>query len=215
MPSKGIFSNCRRNKKLPWKTKTKVTHNIKPSLKKILKESCTEKRKINTTMKIWKRINLSRWAYKQMRSKEELNTTKPINGRKYFSIITLILMVSILKWKTRPNYLLPKRNTSHWQRQIGLEWKNVKRFFKLIYFLLLCWVKIYCGIYRCSYSISYLNSPSSPFFFIHPHSWNSFNRYHFSFYIHVYTVFVLYSPSHALSSLSFPLPLVRMEKDFP
>jgi hypothetical protein len=32
-----------------------------------------------------------------------------------------------------------------------------------------------------------------------PHSWNSFNRYHFSIYIHVYTVFAIYSPSHTLS----------------
>jgi hypothetical protein len=31
------------------------------------------------------------------------------------------------------------------------------------------------------------------------HSWNSFNRYHFFIYIHVCTVFALYSPSHSLS----------------
>jgi hypothetical protein len=31
------------------------------------------------------------------------------------------------------------------------------------------------------------------------HPWNSFNRYHFSIYIHVYTVFVPYSPSYTLS----------------
>jgi hypothetical protein len=34
-----------------------------------------------------------------------------------------------------------------------------------------------------------------------PHSWDSFNRYRFSNYIHVYTVFILYSPSCALSLL--------------
>jgi hypothetical protein len=33
-----------------------------------------------------------------------------------------------------------------------------------------------------------------------PHSWDTFNRYNFSIYIHVYTVFTLYSPSHSLSS---------------
>jgi hypothetical protein len=31
------------------------------------------------------------------------------------------------------------------------------------------------------------------------HSWNSFSRYSFYIYRHVYTVFVPYSPSHALS----------------
>jgi hypothetical protein len=30
------------------------------------------------------------------------------------------------------------------------------------------------------------------------HFWNSFNKYHFSIYIHVYTIFAPYSPSHAL-----------------
>jgi hypothetical protein len=50
-------------------------------------------------------------------------------------------------------------------------------------------------------NISYLNSPPTPFFFIlsSPNSWNSFTRYHFSIYIHVYTVFVTHSPSHTLS----------------
>jgi hypothetical protein len=37
-----------------------------------------------------------------------------------------------------------------------------------------------------------------------PHSWNSLNRYHFSFYIHVHTVFALYSPSSTLSL--YPAP---------
>jgi hypothetical protein len=31
------------------------------------------------------------------------------------------------------------------------------------------------------------------------HSWNSFNRSHFSIYIHVYTVFAPYSQSYTLS----------------
>jgi hypothetical protein len=41
-----------------------------------------------------------------------------------------------------------------------------------------------------------LNSCPPSFFSILPplHSCNSFNRYHFSIYIHVYTVFSLYSP---------------------
>jgi hypothetical protein len=44
----------------------------------------------------------------------------------------------------------------------------------------------------------------SPF----PHSWNSFSRYHFCIYMHVYTFFVAYSPSYPLSSLPQPLLLV-------
>jgi hypothetical protein len=35
--------------------------------------------------------------------------------------------------------------------------------------------------------------------FLSSHSWNCFNRYHFSFYTHVYIVFAPYSPSHTLS----------------
>jgi hypothetical protein len=31
-----------------------------------------------------------------------------------------------------------------------------------------------------------------------PHSWSSFNRYHFSIYIHVYTEFALFSHLYAL-----------------
>jgi hypothetical protein len=73
----------------------------------------------------------------------------------------------------------------------------------------LCWVGVYCGIYKSSYNISYLNSPPLPFFFIFspsPHSWNSFNRSHFSIYIHVNTIFVPYSLSYTPSPLPPPPP---------
>jgi hypothetical protein len=49
-------------------------------------------------------------------------------------------------------------------------------------------------------NIPYLNSPLHHTT-LSSHSWNSFNRYHFSIYIHIYTVFVQYSLSRAL----FPL----------
>jgi hypothetical protein len=39
------------------------------------------------------------------------------------------------------------------------------------------------------------------------HSWNSFNKSHFSIYIHMCIIFSQYSPSHPLS-LYLPLPLV-------
>jgi hypothetical protein len=60
--------------------------------------------------------------------------------------------------------------------------------------------------------ISYFNSLPPSFSFISPylHSNNSFNRYHFSIYIHVYTIFctifTLLPPFTAISPL--PLPLV-------
>jgi hypothetical protein len=58
-------------------------------------------------------------------------------------------------------------------------------------FLLLCLVGVHCGIYKSSYNlsnISYLNSLPPPLSFIPPSpcSWNSFNRYHFYIYTHVY-----------------------------
>jgi hypothetical protein len=61
-----------------------------------------------------------------------------------------------------------------------------------------------CGIYKSSYNvpnISCLNSTPLPLSFIppSPHYRNGFNRYHFCIYIHVYTFFVLYSPSYLLS----------------
>jgi hypothetical protein len=72
------------------------------------------------------------------------------------------------------------------------------------FFLLLCWVGIRCGIYKSSYNISnvsFLNSHLVLLYIIplFLHSWNSFNRYYFSIYIHVYTDFAIYSPSHTIS----------------
>jgi hypothetical protein len=69
--------------------------------------------------------------------------------------------------------------------------------FLMLVLSLLCWVGAHCGIYNSSY----LNS-SSPSF------WNSCNRFHFSIYTHVYTVFAPYSPSHTLSPSPSPLPMV-------
>jgi hypothetical protein len=69
---------------------------------------------------------------------------------------------------------------------------------------------VHCGICKISYNISnisYFNSlpPSFSFISLSPHSWNCFNRFHFSIYIHVYTVFALYSPSYMLSPHPSPL----------
>jgi hypothetical protein len=76
--------------------------------------------------------------------------------------------------------------------------------------LLLCWAGVHCGICTGSYNvsdISHLNSPPPLLSFITPppHSWNSFNRYHFCICIHAYTVFAQYSLSYPLSWLPVPL----------
>jgi hypothetical protein len=71
-------------------------------------------------------------------------------------------------------------------------------------FLNYCAGGVHYGSYKSSYNIpnvSYLNS-SPPLFSLilaSPYAWNSFNRSHFSIYIHVYTVFAPYSPSYILS----------------
>jgi hypothetical protein len=70
-------------------------------------------------------------------------------------------------------------------------------------------MRVHHGICKCSYNISNISywihplhhsalSPPSP------HSWNNFNRYHFSIYIHVYIVFELYSSFHTFSTLPPP-----------
>jgi hypothetical protein len=76
--------------------------------------------------------------------------------------------------------------------------------FIFLYFFIVVLLGVHCGIYKSSYNVSntsYLSSASPPLSFItsSPHSWNTFNRYHFCIYIHVYTVFALYSPSYNIS----------------
>jgi hypothetical protein len=55
-----------------------------------------------------------------------------------------------------------------------------------------------------------LNSPPPPLSFIppSPDSWNRFNMYNFCIYIHVYTLFALYSSSYPLFLAISLLPLV-------
>jgi hypothetical protein len=81
-----------------------------------------------------------------------------------------------------------------------------------IYLSLLCWVGVYCGIYKSFYNIpnmSYLNSLPPPFSFISsplPHSWNSFNRYHFSFtYKSTQYLYHIHPPSPFPHLLTLPL----------
>jgi hypothetical protein len=68
-------------------------------------------------------------------------------------------------------------------------------------FLLLFWVGVHCSTCKSCYNISSLNSllHNSPLSSL-LHSWNSFNRSHFSIYRLMYTVFAPYSPSITLSS---------------
>jgi hypothetical protein len=64
-----------------------------------------------------------------------------------------------------------------------------------------------------------LNSPLHCFFHsCSPDSWNSFNRHHFCIYIHVYTLFVLYSSSyhfpHHLPTLTGAKPILAGQNLF-
>jgi hypothetical protein len=83
-----------------------------------------------------------------------------------------------------------------------------------MFFPLLCWVGVHCGIYKGSYNVSnrsHLNSSPPPLSFVllSPASWNTFSRCHFWIYIHhVYTFFALYSLSYLLSLSPCSLPLV-------
>jgi hypothetical protein len=66
------------------------------------------------------------------------------------------------------------------------------RFSSLSFFYCCPGLGVHCGIYKYSYNISnisYLNSPPPSFSLIPSHhSWNRFNMYHFSIFIHLYTV---------------------------
>jgi hypothetical protein len=111
-----------------------------------------------------------------------------------------------------------------WIKSFFSFWNFPKLFFSrwdlqdmyfLIYFIHLLFIVVLGGgtlwhLQKLSQYINYiscLNSPSLSFSFIpfSPHSWNTFSRYHFSIYIHVYIVFPLYSPSQTLPP---PPPMV-------
>jgi hypothetical protein len=87
---------------------------------------------------------------------------------------------------------------------LSIFYTKVKVVFLFIYFLflLLCWVAFtkFLTIYQkyCTWMHSLCCSPSySP----SPHSWNSFNIYHFFICIHMHTVFAPYFPSTISSHL--------------
>jgi hypothetical protein len=72
-------------------------------------------------------------------------------------------------------------------------WSFIFLFFSIIV------LGVYCDIYKSSYNISELNSPPPPFSLSSLHSWNSFNRSHFSIYIHVYRILLPHAPFYTLS----------------
>jgi hypothetical protein len=78
--------------------------------------------------------------------------------------------------------------------------KKTLSYFEVFYFFIIVVLGVHCDIYKSSYNISLLNSsfhhsPFSPL----PHSWNTFNRSNFSIFIHVYIIYLLYSPYYTLS----------------
>jgi hypothetical protein len=71
------------------------------------------------------------------------------------------------------------------------------------YYHIIVILGVYCDIYKSSYNVSRLNSPHPSFSFIpSPHSWNRFNRSHFSIFINEYIIFLLHSPSSTLFLIS-------------
>jgi hypothetical protein len=69
---------------------------------------------------------------------------------------------------------------------------------------------VHCDIYKSFHNISttfYLNSPTPLFSYIppSPHSWNSFNGYHFSISIHVHRICTIFTLSHPFTTSSLPL----------
>jgi hypothetical protein len=67
------------------------------------------------------------------------------------------------------------------------------------YYIIEILLGVHCDIYKSAYNISYLISPSPWFFIPLPYSWNSFNRSHFSIFIHDQILFPPYSPPSTIS----------------
>jgi hypothetical protein len=95
---------------------------------------------------------------------------------------------------------------SSWLLLVKMSEYYLMTYLSVTSFCFICFIVVlgaHCGIYKSSYNISNISywihslhhSPLSPSL----HSWNSFNRSHFSIYIHMYTVFAPNSPPHALS----------------
>jgi hypothetical protein len=85
--------------------------------------------------------------------------------------------------------------------------------FKIL-FIILCWGYIVTftkilTIY-CNWIHPLHHFPLSPL--ISSHSWNNFNRSHFSIYIHVYTLYAPYSPSYTLSPWFYKVKRANTEK---
>jgi hypothetical protein len=93
---------------------------------------------------------------------------------------------------------IPSRPQGYWV--IRIKWNNA-----LVNIFFYCCARCNTTWHLQNFLNIYLNSCPLSFSCIlsSPHSWNSFNRSHFSIYTHVYTVFAPYSPSHTLFP---PLP---------
>jgi hypothetical protein len=74
---------------------------------------------------------------------------------------------------------------------------SMEDFFIII--LLLYWGYIVTFIKVLTIYCGWIHHLHHPPLCLLPHSWNSFNMFHFSIHIHDYIVFALYSPSHKLS----------------
>jgi uncharacterized protein with PQ loop repeat len=92
------------------------------------------------------------------------------------------------------------------KKQKSKSLEHISNFSVICDFFFNCWAGwgYIVAFTNVMYQISYLNSPLHTLLYPHSIPVNSFNRYHFCIYIHVYTVFATYSPSYPLSWPSLP-----------
>jgi hypothetical protein len=97
-----------------------------------------------------------------------------------------------------------KKNTERReQKEVFKIYPGVPHFFLLLSFSVV--LRVHCWKLLEYIIIEFTPLQHSPLF-PYPHSLNSFNKYHFSIYIHEYLIFLLHSPLHPFLT-SFPLLL--------
>jgi hypothetical protein len=85
-------------------------------------------------------------------------------------------------------------------RVLSFSFPRFNLIFKISFMIIVVVVvlRAHCDIYQSFYNISELNLPPTSFILLHPHSWNGFNKSHFSIFIHEQIIFLPYSPSYTL-----------------
>jgi hypothetical protein len=98
--------------------------------------------------------------------------------------------------------ILPRPALYHLSHKLSLTSIFLKIFFKIFIVL-----GVHYDVSQSSYKISQLTPPFTIILYCsHPHSWNSFDRSHFSIFIHEHIIFPLYSPSYTFCLQPPPTP---------